>query len=64
MNSSKQRVANVYKYIAMIILSIIIIALTIKAYIYNDADNSSETIILILAISLPIYHLFSNYIKL
>lgn len=60
-NSSKQRVSNLYKYVAMMILSVIIIVLTIRAYITTDS-NSIETIILVLAIALIVYHIVDKYV--
>jgi len=60
-NSSKQRVSNLYKYIAMMILSIVTITLTLRAYLIDDTD-SIETIILVLAIALFLYHLTDKYI--
>lgn len=61
LNSSQQRVSNLYKYMAMMILSIVTITLTLRAYLIDDTD-SIETIILVLAIALLLYHLTDKYI--
>lgn len=60
-NSSKQRVSNLYKYVAMMILSVIVIFLTVRAYITSDS-NSIETIILVLAIALIVYQVVDSYV--
>lgn len=60
-NSTKQRVSNLYRYIAMVVLSIITIALTVRAYTSDDT-NASETVILVLALALAIYHIVNVYV--
>lgn len=60
-NSTKQRVSNMYKYIALLILSVITIALTVRAYTTDDT-NSTETVILVLALALFGYHIVNTYV--
>ena len=45
----------------MMILSVIVIFLTVRAYITSDS-NSIETIILVLAIALIVYQVVDNYV--
>ena len=60
-SSSRQRKSNLYKYVAMMVVSVITVGLTIRAFSSNES-NTIETVILVLAIALVIYHLVDRYI--
>ena len=58
-NSALSRRSNYYKYMVMLILTIVSVSLTIRAFSSEDT-NAIETVILMLAIGLIAYHIIEK----